>query len=151
MTDWKKHGLAANKSIAQPWECDVMGHMTTRFYISKFDDASYHVLHEVFGWTISAHEARKYGWADVRHVIEYKAEVSAGDVLEIRARVQKIGGKSFTTLYEMINLSRDELAATLESVCVHFDLDARQAIPISEEMKDGAAPFMERFGQPDQE
>ena len=144
MTDTQGGGMVANKSIAQPWECDVMGHMTTRFYISKFDDASYHVLHDVFGWTISGNEAGRYGWADVRHVIEYKAEVSAGDILEIRARVRKIGGKSFTTLYEMINLSRDELAATLESICVYFDLEARQAIPITDEMRAGAQPFMEQ-------
>ena len=78
--------LIVNKGIAQPWECDVMGHMTTRFYVAMFDDASYHFLFTVFGWTISGHESRKFGWADARHVIEYKSEVSAGDVLEIRAR-----------------------------------------------------------------
>lgn len=139
----EKQHLVVNKSIAQSWECDVMGHMTTRFYLAKFDDASYHLLNQVFGWTISGHESRKFGWADVRHVIEYKAEVSAGDVLEIRARVQKLGGKSFTTLYEMINLSRDELAATLESVCVYFDLELRRAIPLTDGMKQKAAKFLD--------
>jgi len=44
-------------------------------------------------------ELRRYGWADVRHVIEYKAEVSAEDVLEIRAHLKKIDTKSFTILY----------------------------------------------------
>jgi len=139
----KKTPFVVNKSIAQTWECDVMGHMTTRFYLAKFDDASYHLLHEVFGWTSSGHESGKFGWADVRHVIEYKAEVAAGDVLEIRARVQKIGGKSFTTLYEMINLGRDELAATLESVCVYFDLEERRAIEMNAEMKKTAMKFLD--------
>lgn len=135
--------LVVNKGIAQPWECDVMGHLTTRFYVAMFDDASYHALYEIFGWTISTDTAKKYGWADVRHVIEYKAEVSAGDVLEIRARLQKIGTKSFTMLYEMVNLARDEVAATLESICVYFDLEARCAIALTDEMKARALPFLE--------
>lgn len=135
--------LSVNKAIAQPWECDVMGHLTTRFYVAMFDDASYHLLYQAFGWTIGGHESRKFGWADVRHVIEYKAEVSAGDILEIRTRITKIGGKSFTALYEMINLARDEVAATLESVCVYFDLEARSAIPLTEEMKQRARQFMD--------
>ena len=135
--------LVVNKGIAQPWECDVMGHMTTRFYVAMFDDASYHFLFTVFGWTISSHEARKFGWADVRHVIEYKSEVSAGDVLEIRARLQKIGSKSFTVLYEMLDLAKDEVVATQESICVYFDLEARQAIPITEEMRERAQQYLE--------
>jgi acyl-CoA thioester hydrolase len=135
--------IVVNKGIAQPWECDVMGHLTTRFYVAMFDDASYHALYELFGWTISAHETRNLGWADVRHVIEYKAEVSAGDILEIRARLQKIGTKSFTMLYELINLSTDEMAATLESVCVYFDLQARKATAMTDEMKERARSYLE--------
>lgn len=135
--------LVVNKGIAQPWECDVMGHLTTRFYVAMFDDASYHALYEIFGWTISTHAAKKYGWADVRHVIEYKAEVSAGDILEIRAHLQKIGTKSFTMLYEMVNLARDEVAATLESICVYFDLEARCAVALTDEMKAQAQAFLE--------
>jgi len=135
--------LILNKGIAQPWECDVMGHLTTRFYVALFDEASYHLLYEVFGWTIGGHDSRKFGWADVRHVIEYKAEVSAGDILEVRGQLTKIGGKSFTALYQMINLAKDEVSATLESVCVYFDLEARCAIPLTEEMKQGAQKFLE--------
>jgi len=135
--------LITNKSIAQPWECDVMGHLTTRFYLARFDDASYHLLLEVFGWTINGQAAKTRGWADVRHVIEYKAEVAAGDVLEIRTRLTKIGGKSFTALYEMFNLSKDELAATLESVCVYFDLENRCAVPMTDEMREQAANYLQ--------
>ena len=120
-----------------------MGHMTTRFYVAMFDDASYHFLFTVFGWTISGHDCRKYGWADVRHVIEYKSEVSAGDVLEIRARLQKIGGKSFTVLYEMFDLAKNEVVCTQESICVYFDLEARQAIPITDEMRKTAEQYLE--------
>jgi acyl-CoA thioester hydrolase len=133
--------ILVNKGIAQPWECDVMGHWTTRFYMAMFDDASYHLLLEAFGWS-GGESAGGLGWADVRHVIEYRDEVSAGDVLEIRAGLLKIGGKSFTALYELTNLSRGRVAATLEAVCVFFDLQARRAIPLTDAMRASATPFL---------
>jgi len=29
--------IVVNKSMAHPWECDVKGHLTTRFYVAMFD------------------------------------------------------------------------------------------------------------------
>ena len=136
--------LVVNKCIAHPWQCDVMGHLTTRFYVGMFDDAAYHFLYEVFGWAINMEGKSKIGWADVRHVIEYKAEVSAGDVLEIKAHLIKMGTKSFTALYEMVNIAKNEIAATFESTCVLFDLDARKAIALSDEMTNRARNYLEK-------
>jgi len=130
------------KGVAHPWFADVMGHMTTRHYVAMFDDASYHFLFQVFAWSGDSVADSGLGWADVRHVIEYQAEVATGDLLEIRAGLQKVGGKSITTVYEMWNLSRDELAATLESSSVYFDTNARKAVAITDEMRTQAAPYL---------
>ena len=43
--------ILVQKSVAHPWMCDVLGHMTTRHYVAMFDDSSYHFLYTVFGWT----------------------------------------------------------------------------------------------------
>ena len=127
--------IVVQKSVAHPWMCDVLGHMTTRFYLNMFDDSSYHLLYEVFGWSGASDDAGERGWADVRHVIDYVAEVNAGDVLETRACIRKIGNKSITIRYEMTNLAENEMAATLECTCVLFDLKARRAIPITEALR----------------
>lgn len=131
--------LIVNKAIAQPWECDVLGHLTTRFYVAMFDDASYHFLYEVFGFKGNRDDTETYGWADVHHEIDYLAEVSAGDLLEIRAFLVKIGSKSITARYEMRNLNKEELAARLESVSVLFDLEHRKAATIPEDLRERAA------------
>ena len=127
--------IVVQKSVAHPWMCDVLGHMTTRFYLNMFDDASYHILYEVFGWSGASDDEGERGWADVRHVIEYVAEVNAGDVLETRAGIKKIGTKSITIRYEMTNLGEKELAATLECTCVLFDLKARKALPLPDDLR----------------
>lgn len=116
-----------------------MGHMTTRFYLGMFDDASYHFLNTAFP---AVNEDARLGWADVRHVIEYQREVGAGDLLEVSARLTKLGRKSVAVQYRMQNLTRAELAATLEAVTVLFDLEAREGIEIPAPWRDAAAPFL---------
>lgn len=133
--------VLAYKGVAHPWLSDVMGHMTTRHYVAMFDDASYHFLHEVFQWDAGA-VADGLGWADVRHVIEYKAEVSTGDILEVRAGLRRLGGKSITVMYEMTNLSKGELSATLESSCVLFDTHARKAVTLTDTMRERATKYL---------
>jgi len=121
--------------VAHPWYCDVLGHMTTRFFLAMFDDASYHFIHSIFDWCGAQDDKGELAIADVRHLIEYKAEVSAGDLLEIRAELLKIGGKSLTFAYEMINLRNGEIASTLEVVCVLFDLNERKAVVIPDALR----------------
>ena len=104
--------IPVQKSVAHPWMCDVLGHMTTRHYVAMFDDAAYHMLYSVFGWTGSSDDENRIAWADVQHTIDYKAEVSAGDILEIEAKLTKIGNKSITIYYEMKNIGNNEVAAT---------------------------------------
>ena len=134
--------LNCYKGMAQPWFCDVMGHMNIRHHMAMFDEASYQLLYQVFGWSGSRDTGSGEGWADVRHVIEYQSEVSAGDLLEIRACIVKVGTKSITIRYDMFNIVRDQLAATLECVCVLFDLDNRKPKPLSDEQRKHAEQHM---------
>ena len=127
--------MIVNKAVAHPWLCDVMGHLTTRHYVAMFDDASYHFLFNVFGWSGATDEDGETGWVDVRHLIEYRAEVSAGDVLEVRASMVKIGTKSITACYEMTNLGKNELAATLECIYVLFDMKKRQGLVLTGQLR----------------
>ena len=134
--------IVVQKGVAHPWMCDVLGHLTTRHYVAMFDDAAYHLLYAVFGWAGASDAEGKIGWADVRHVIEYRAEVTAGDVLEIRAGLTKIGTKSITIFYEMTNLGKNEMSATLECVCVLFDLQTRESIELSDQLRESASKHL---------
>ena len=134
--------IVVQKGVAHPWMCDVLGHMTTRHYVTMFDDAAYHLLYAVFGWAGASDAGGKIGWADVRHVIEYRAEVVAGDILEIRGGLTKIGIKSITIIYEMTNLGKNEMSATLECVCALLDLRTRKSIALSEQLRELAAKHL---------
>ena len=124
--------------VVHPWLCDAMGHLTTRHYMAMFDDASYHLLHAAFGYAGPSGDFAGKGWADVKHVLEYKGEVGAGTLVEVRGEVVKLGGKSVTARYELVNLATGEVAATMEAVSAFFDLQARKAIPLTDAMRDRA-------------
>ncbi len=134
--------ISLHKGVAHPWTCDVLGHMTTRFYVAMFDDASYHFLHEVFGWNGNQSVDGNLAMVDVRHIIDYVAEVAAGDLLEIRAGLAKIGRKSMTVNYEMVNLGSGDIAARQESTSVLFDTQSRQGVVIPDELRNQASQFL---------
>ncbi len=130
------------KAVAHPWQCDVLEHLTTRYYVAIFDDASYHYLHRLFGWNGSKDAEGKLAWVDVRHTISYLAEVSAGDLLEVSGAIAKIGDKSITINYEMKRLADSEVVAKLECINVLFDLTQRTAARIPDALRHLAEKHM---------
>ncbi len=133
--DRNASGIPVYTGIAQPWQCDVLGHLTTRFYVAMFDDASYHFLFELFGWSGASDDDGRRAFVDARHVIDYRAEVNAGDLLEITAQLTRVGTKSMVARYAMRDRKTGELAATLEATYVLFDLASRSALALDETLR----------------
>ena len=134
--------LVCYKGVVHPWLCDAMGHLTTRHYVAMFDDAIYHLYHQVFAYAGPFGAYQGKGWADVKQVIEYQAEVAAGTLVEVRGELLKLGGKSVTSRYELVNLATGEVAATLENITAYFDLSARGPLLITDAMRATAKPFL---------
>lgn len=133
------------QGVAQPWQCDVLGHLTTRFYMAMFDDASYHLLHQAFGWPGNRDESGQLAFVDVRHEIDYQSEVSAGDLLDVSAGVLRVGGKSIVVRYCMNNLSKGKPAARLDSTMVLFDTTAREGVKLSKTLREKAQACLVRI------
>ena len=68
--------------------------------------------------------------------------ITAGDLLEIRAELTRIGTKSITVRYEMTNLANHGKAATMESIYVLFDLQKRKGIAISDGLREKACKHL---------
>ena len=93
--------ISVHKAVAHPWQCDILGHLTTRYYVGMFDDASYHFIYEVFGWVGNQDADGNRAWVDVQHLIKYQAEVAAGDLLEANQTAEiVIRGPNVTHGYE---------------------------------------------------
>ena len=134
--------ISCYKGTAHPWFCDVMGHMNIRHFMAMFDESSYQLLFQVFGWSGNPDNSGGQGWADVKHVIEYQSEVRAGDLLEVHACISKVGTKSIGIRYEMSNSVSKDVAATLECICVLIDLESRESAPLSDVQRKQAEGHM---------
>jgi acyl-CoA thioester hydrolase len=126
------------RGVVYPAQCDAQGHVTTKEYLGFFDQAEWHCM-LALGSDPRDFEAKGIGWADVKHTLEYKKELKAGDLIRVVSSVTGVGTKSISTRHLLYNASSGELCAELHSVTVQYDLKARRAIPIAEKVRDIAA------------
>lgn len=127
---WSPVGLA----VVHPWLCDVMGHMATRHYAALFEDASYQLFAR-FAPPPEEDEAAGFGWADIRHEIDYKAEIGSGALLALSGRVSAIGRTSLQCEYRVCGRKDDRLHALMTARTVRFDLRSRRASVIDDAMR----------------
>jgi acyl-CoA thioester hydrolase len=111
-----------------------MGHMTTRYYMGMFDDASLHFLYEI-GFRMSMIRNARIGWADVKHTIEYMKELSEGDLVCIESRPIAMSNRSIQYLHELRHCETNQVHARMLAASVQFDLDRRKAIPVLAEVR----------------
>jgi acyl-CoA thioester hydrolase len=126
-------GIETWRGMAHPWNCDTMGHMNTRFYAAIYDDASFHFLARLA--PSRAQKESGCGWADVRQLIEYKQEVESGALLVVRTVLKRLGRTSVEYRHELHDAETDLLHSTSEQVTVRFDLGARKAAPLDDEIR----------------
>ena len=125
---------AMYRGVAFPWHCDSMGHVATRFYTQWFDEASYHFMASM-GGSQKDLEPKGLGWADVKSTIEYRHELCSGDLFIVESRFQRLGSKSLASLHEL-KLLDGTLIASQEVTTVQFDLKARKAVPVEENIRE---------------
>lgn len=121
------------RNTIYPWQCDNMGHMNTQFYCAIFDSASFHMLGRLASF--SEIQARNCGWADVKLTMEYKHETRAGALVHVKSHLTRVGSKAIEYHHELYNTETGALHATADVVTVLFDMGARKALPVSDEMR----------------
>ncbi len=135
--------LETYRGVVYPWHCDQMGHLNVQHYVGMYDQASVH-LFAAFGLSHAHVRETNMGFADVRHVIEYKSELGPGTAVRMESRVTGIGNSSVRHEHRLLDIDSDEVAATFEVVSVYFDLGARKSAPLPQEFRDQAAAMMSK-------
>jgi len=69
--------------------------------------------------------------------IDFRAQLHAGDDIEVRTRCSRIGTKSFELEHQIWR--DDVLAADAKSVLVRYDYEARASVPLTDDEKGGLA------------
>jgi acyl-CoA thioester hydrolase len=124
-----------------PWHCDHIGHMNVMWYAGKFDEATWHLFANI-GLTPSYLRDGHRGMAAVQQNIGYKRELLAGDIVEVKSRVEEMREKVIRFTHEMLNAETGEVAALCELTAVHLDRQARKSIAFEDAIRDKALALM---------
>ena len=118
------------RSTVFPWHCDQFGHMNARWYAAFFDDASFHLYHQV---GLSYGQMREVGSiipVVAETTIEYRHEMLAGDLMIVRAGFTRLGNKSLNRTARLYNAYSGDLCAVEHARDVFFDETTRRSAPM---------------------
>jgi acyl-CoA thioester hydrolase len=103
-----------------------MGHLNVAYYVQKFDVATWHFFFGI-GVTSSMLREGALGVVAVENILNYKKELHAGDLFEIRTRILDVAERKIRFRHEMIDRESGQVAATSEFLGVCFDRNARKS------------------------
>lgn len=111
-------------------DLDAFGHVNNAVFLTYVENARVAYLRDVVG--VRTREEISNIMASV--TIDFRAQVSFGDELEIGVRTERIGTKSFRLVYRMVRQD-GEVAAEATSAQVMFDFDANRGIEVPPEWR----------------
>ncbi len=114
-----------------PWDCDHMNHMNVKFYVEKFDQATWNFF-SILGMTATYLRESKRGMVALEQNIKYFKEVYAGDNIYIESQLIEIKGKIIRFKHLMKNLESSEIVSETELTGLHIDTEKRKGIIVPE-------------------
>ena len=125
--------IVTYRGTTYPWQSDHMGHINVMWYVSKFDEATWPFFNAL-GLT-PAYLRGRYGMAAVQQNISYKAELVAGDIIEIRSQLIEVRDRVLRYVHQLYRIEPEALTAVCELTAVHFDRETRRACPLPSVVK----------------
>ena len=119
--------LRTQLAVDPAW-IDSYGHMNSARYVGVFDHSGFQLL-DTLGVGESYTRASRCGIYTVDIAVNYRRELLAGDPLELRLRVLGADAKRLLCLMELFQTRDNYLAATMEQLSVHVDLNTRRSAP----------------------
>ena len=102
-------------------DCDPMGHVNNAVYSTYLEQARIGVLGGLDPYILARVE------------IDFRAELRAGEEVEVASRCSRIGTRSFDL--EHVIRADDRVVAEAKSVLVGYDYDSGRSVPITDTTK----------------
>jgi acyl-CoA thioester hydrolase len=129
------------RGFVYPWVIDHVGHMNVQSYTGRFDEASWHFLAHL-GLTPGFLKENQRGLVALDQRSQYKLEVLAGSLLDIRTSLIEAKSKTLRYLHTMRNSESNEDVATMELLIAYIDTEARKAVVLPDEVHAKAASWL---------
>jgi acyl-CoA thioester hydrolase len=121
------------RGVVYPWEIDQMGHMNVRFYVAKFDEATWQLFGRL-GMNAAYFRDNDRTMGAVQQNITYQREMFAGDLVIVQSELVELGERKLRFLHRMFDVETDEQVASADMIGVHIDRATRQATAFPQEV-----------------
>ena len=106
-------------------DCDSLGHVNNAVYLTYLEEARVELRNEFgFDWT---------QMILARCEIDFRDQVSVGEVVEVTMWPTRVGNKSFDLAYEL--KVGDRLVAEAKTVLVAFDYERGESVPLRDDWR----------------
>lgn len=103
-------------------DCDPYGHVNNAVYLTYLENARFAL------W--KAQDVR--GVILARAEVDFRAQATYGDELEVRVRLEGLGRSSFRYEYEVVDVPTQRVVLTAKTVQVHFDYGRQTPVEMSD-------------------
>jgi acyl-CoA thioester hydrolase len=122
-------------------EYDFASHMNSRMYVSRFDQATWFLLHAI-GVTPASIKQQNLRVAIVRQNYQFLEELRGGELVEIKSGFLAVGEKYFRFLHQMYDFETGRMVATCDSVAVQASLESAHSVPLTRELQEKARRYL---------
>lgn len=106
-------------------DCDPYGHVNNAVYLTYLENARFAL------W--KAQQMR--GVILARAEVDYRAQATYGDELDVRVRLAGFGRTSFRYEYEIVDVTTGDLVVTAKTVQVHYDYERQVPVELTDEIR----------------
>lgn len=106
-------------------DCDPYGHVNNAVYLTYLESARFAM------WRAQGVE----GVILARAEVDYRAQATYGDELEVRARLEGFGRTSFRYEYEIADVTTGQIVLDAKTVQVHYNYTTLQPVELSAETR----------------
>jgi len=131
-------------------EYDFASHMNSRMYVSRFDQATWFLLHAI-GMTPASMKQQNLRIAIVRQNFQFLEELRGGELVEIKSGFLSVGEKYFRFLHQMYNDESGKMVATCDSVAVQASLESGKSVPLTQSLQEKAKHYLVTSNVPENE
>jgi len=133
MSEW----VHTFKGAVLAGEYDAASHMNSRIYVSRFDQATWFLLHAI-GVTPASIKQQDLRVAIVRQNYQFLEELRGGELVEIKSGFLAVGAKYFRFIHQMFNDETGKMVATCDSVAVQASLQSGKSVLLSRALQEKA-------------
>jgi len=121
--------IRRHREMIRPDWIDYNGHMNVAYYVLVFDHAT-DVLLDLMG--LGEAYARDTGCSTfaLQALVSYRQELRLGDTALVETQLIDYDAKRIHYFHRMIHEREGYVAATLEQISIHVDLNARRSAPL---------------------